>query len=233
MLGRVDISSATGQDSRPRFPLREKFIQTFKYETAQELEFQRLAVQLPASWKQIFPPGHQLNDIFSDLTAAIAHTDFKTMKKEFWRDVNFILYWLDPIMHKLLCLRSELTPLQEVCRLGIILFTGPIRRNCGKLGVDSTVYVRKLKDLFLATQDKIDWTPHTQLLLWVLFFGMLETWRLPEQCWYVSSLCLTARGLGLDSWAEVVESVSNFLWMENIFETDLDRFQNIVTLGFN
>jgi hypothetical protein len=189
-------------------------------------------MQLPAPWKQIFPHGHSFNAIFADLTAAIAHSIFKTTRKELWRGVDFILYWLDPIMHKLLCLRSELTsPQEEMCRLGIILFMGPIRRNCGKLGVSSKVYVRKLKALFLATRDEIDWTPQTQLLLWTLFFGMLETWRLPEQGWYVSSLCLTAKGLGLNSWDEIIESVSNFLWMENIFESDLDRFQDIVVLG--
>ena len=69
-------------------------------------------------------------------------------------------------MHKLFSMRSQLTSVQEeVCRLGIILFMGLIRRSCGKLGVSSTIYVRKLKALFLATQGEIDWTPYTQLLL--------------------------------------------------------------------
>lgn len=162
------------------FPCGRSSFKPSNVKQPRSLNFNDWWFQQPASWKKIFPRGHQLNDIFSNLTAAVTDTVFKTTKKEFWRDVNFILYWLDPIMHKLLCLRSELTSFQEVCRLGIILFMGQIQRNCGKLGVSSAVYVRKLKALFLATQDKIDWTPHTQLLLWVLFFGMLEPGDFPS-----------------------------------------------------
>jgi hypothetical protein len=58
----------------------------------------------------------------------------------------------------------------------------------------------------------------------------MESRGFPEQNWYMSSLCSTAKDLGLRSWEKVVDFVSSFLWMEDIFDAELHCVQDLVTL---
>jgi hypothetical protein len=199
-INRVDVSSASRQDTKPIFPLPEKLLNNFKAETSDELEFQAYTLRTPcAPWEQILRLQSPLNALFDEIAAAITHTQFKPMHNQEWKDVDFVLYWIEPIMQKLLSMEPPLHFRSSVLRLGICLFLGPIRSNYGKLGVSTKIYVTKLKSLLRAPTNhcSIEDDIPKPLLLWILFFGLMESWGLPEEEWFIEATIETAKECGL------------------------------------
>lgn len=177
-------------------------------------------------------PQSPFNAIFDEIVAAIAHTRFKSMLNQKWKDVDFIIYWIEPIMHKLLSMEYPLKFTDSVLRLGICLFLGPIRSDCGKLGVSTKIYVAKLKSLLRepkncrAIEDNIP----KRLLLWILFFGLLESWELPEEEWFIEATIKTGRDCGLHGWNDILEAIRSFLWMDEMFTVELERTRDRLML---
>jgi hypothetical protein len=84
--------------------------------------------------------------------------------------------------------------------------------------VSTKVYVSKLKALLSDTDDHVDWTPFNLLRLWLLFFGMLESWQQPEASWYDDSVSKVAERLEIAPWDSIVTAVKSILWFEDIFD---------------
>ena len=117
---------------------------------------------------------------------------------------------------------------KEACRLGIMLFLGEVRRRCGVQGVVTTVYTAKLKDLLEKSKGSMEWEPFNHLLLWLLFFGLLESQEDQEIDWYAGSICELTGGLTDSSWMGALATVKRFLWFDNVFEMKSKRIQDIV-----
>lgn len=223
----MDISAACRFDANPRFPLPEESFQNNVEQTPQEQEFHREFTQKSPLWQKLLPTDNPLIKVFDGINSAIIHAKFKESKKEKWKCVEYILHWIDPIMHNLLSLGTGTDKdnaeslLYNMCRLGICVFVGPIRRNCGKLGVSTKVYVKKLKQLLSNPCNANVIKVPRPFMLWILFFGMLESHGLQDEQWYLASLVKTARSFGL-AWDDLVKTVSGFLWMDNVFQKELE-----------
>jgi len=71
----------------------------------------------------------------------------------------------------------------------------------------------------------VDWSPCHPLLLWILFFGLLESWTVPQQHWFLTTLVAVAKTMGIGSWDAIVEAVKGFLWFEPVFDAKLEIFR--------
>lgn len=107
---------------------------------------------------------------------------------------------------------------QDASRLAIFFFLGELRRQCGALGVSTTLFLSKFKNHMMDFGATIDWQPCHPLLLWMLFFRILESWGLPEQDWYFETIVSVAKAMELGSWDAIVQEVKGFLWVEDIHD---------------
>ncbi len=175
--------------------------------------------------------------IFDELQRAIEVSRLKTARNQQWRVVNFVIFQIYPFVHQMLSMGLVANPndrwsiVQEASRLGILLLLGEIRRQCGALGVATRLYVRKLKLFMESLGTTVDWTSANLLLLWIMFFGFLESWELPEQDWYVESIHAVMARTTLRSWDDVIERVKSFLWVDDIYDKRIEVFREIVSSG--
>ncbi|KAG4438503.1 hypothetical protein IFR05_006026 [Cadophora sp. M221] len=224
----VEMTRICRQDTKPLFPVPKMF------DITQEQQFGNPSINLPSiatststrPWKDIFPASHPIIDTFDSLTSVIQLAALKATQDQSWKVVNFVIRRLYPIVHKLMDLKIEgaivndyWDIVQEASRLAIFFFLGELRRQCGALGVSTTLFLTKFKSHMIDFGSGIDWQPCHRLLLWMLFFGTLESWELPEQDWYVETIVRVAKAMGLGSWDAVVEEVKGFVWVEYIHDT--------------
>lgn len=161
------------------------------------------------------------------------YTKIKSARNENWIEVKFIVFWIDPIVHNLLGQGPATQPsngsdmAQELTRIGLIIFLFKLRRVCGQLGVLTTFFVVKLKTFASTLAWKVLWNTSKPLLLWVLFFGMLESWGSPDEIWYVETTTMAAHWMGLRSWDATVRAVKEFPWLDGLFDAEFERFKGI------
>ncbi|KUJ07837.1 uncharacterized protein LY89DRAFT_742603 [Mollisia scopiformis] len=228
----VDMTRSLRQDTKPLFPLPKRMLSAQNDQSADDFVF---FPQAPTSspWKHIFPPDHPTVSAFDDLHHAVEIARLKTARKQQWRVVNFVIFRIYPIVHRLHSMdvdpNNRWSIIQEASRLGISLFLGEMRRQCGALGVSTKLYVIKLKVFMEGLGSTIDWTSSNLLLLWIMFFGLLESWKLPEQDWYVESIYAIMARTTLRSWDDVVDGAKSFLWIDEIFDERIEIFRHIVS----
>ena len=130
--------------------------------------------------------------------------------------------WLEPILHRLLAARSMLRGtarehvMEEVCRLGTLLFLAPIWRVLGANPVRTAAVSRGLLDVLLGRV--VAWDELRPLLVWVLYFAAVETVDLAERSQFVFMLGVLARGVGVTEWGDVMGVVKSVLWVEAVFK---------------
>jgi hypothetical protein len=128
--------------------------------------------------------------------------------------------WMETIVYRLLCVR----PLQqgngrgdiieEVCRLGTLLFLTPLWRLLGRYTIWTAVISRKL--LLRLTENMVEWNGLKPLLVWVLYFAAIETNDLVERGHFVFMLAVVIKGMHLHKWDEVLSTLKNILWVEKV-----------------
>jgi hypothetical protein len=133
--------------------------------------------------------------------------------------------WTNPLIHKLLTWRpaklqdSPKTRLQEMMRIGILLYLCPVWRFFGVSPVDGTTFVSKLRDLLTTGNvgqlglDKF-WMFH----LWVLYVGGVEAQCSCNGSWYYEQIFRIMRKNSLLSWHEGLDIIKNVLWFSCLFE---------------
>lgn len=129
--------------------------------------------------------------------------------------------WTEPTMWRLLAIR----PLQqgnehdhvieEVCRLGTLLFLAPFWRKLGHTPVRTEAISRNLTIVLM--KHMIEWKELKPLLVWVLYFAAVETNDLAERSQLVFMLAIVMGGLQLDNWDDLMEIVKKVLWVEKAF----------------
>ncbi|KAH9207786.1 hypothetical protein DL95DRAFT_415304 [Leptodontidium sp. 2 PMI_412] len=223
----VEMTRICRQDTKPLFPVPKTF------DITQEQQFGSPSTTLPylttstpaRPWNDIFPVGHPIIDTFENLNSVIQLAASKATQDKSWKVVNFVIRRLYPIVHKLMSLKIEdaiindyWAIVQDASRLAIFFFLGELRRQCGALGVSTTLFLSNFKNHMMDFGATIDWQPCHPLLLWMLFFGILESWGLPEQDWYFETIVSVAKAMELGSWDAIVQEVKRFLWVEDIHD---------------
>jgi hypothetical protein len=99
----VDISDASRQDLKPRFPHPTKMLQDAK-ESANNLEISALSIRPLQPWRQWFDDSQVLETAFDGLSMAVQYTKSRGAQNQIWRQV---IHGIDPIMHRLLNMDSN------------------------------------------------------------------------------------------------------------------------------
>jgi hypothetical protein len=234
----VDVSGASRQDLKPRFPYPSKLLQEGVGIRNNDVKLSNLSIAYLLPWMQLYGGSQIMMTVFQDLRKAMEYAKFKAAQNRIWRQVAFVIHWIDPVIHTLLNMdpnfdhNDSSSVVQEACRLGLILFLGELRRKCGVMCVSTKVYLIKLKTLLSETNEHVEWDLCKPLRLFVLFFGMLESWKQPEAGWYAEAVSIEARGSRITSWEDIVAAAKSFLWFDDIFDSEIENFRNDVMSRF-
>jgi hypothetical protein len=158
-----------------------------------------------------------------------------------WKDHCSAGMYLEPLMYRLLSLSisappdNEITALQEVLRLALLLFLAPVQRKFGIRIVRTEIQVGKL----LALLQEQDWGPlidNCELYnvgIWTITMGLSETeqWS-PTRTSYLEAFRERIRPVGLTTIEQVQERLRGMIWVDELhgptFETLKEPIQLIL-----
>ncbi|KAG9193184.1 hypothetical protein G6011_03219 [Alternaria panax] len=129
--------------------------------------------------------------------------------------------WMEPTIYRLLAIRplnhgdSREVVIEEVCRLGTLLFLAPLWRELGQSPVWTAAISRNL--LLVLMKNMIEWYDLKPLLIWVLYSAAVETKDLAERSQFVFMLGILMSGMQLQEWDDVMSIVKSVLWVEKVF----------------
>lgn len=129
--------------------------------------------------------------------------------------------WLEPTIHRLLAIRplnhgnARENVVEEVCRLGTLLFLAPVWRSFGQSPVWTAAISRNL--LLVLTKNMVEWNDLKPLLIWVLYAAAIETKDLAERSQFVFMLGILMSGMQMQAWDDIMLIVKSVLWVEKVF----------------
>jgi hypothetical protein len=128
--------------------------------------------------------------------------------------------WLEPTLWRLLTLRplqqgtSPGHVIEEVCRLGTLLFLAPIWRWMGHSPVWTSALTQNL--IHVLHSQMIEWKELKPLLVWTIYFGAVETRDLEERGQLVFMLGIVMAGMGIGAWEDVMGVVKSVMWVGEV-----------------
>lgn len=129
--------------------------------------------------------------------------------------------WMEPTLYRLLAIRPSHHGndrghvIEEVCRLGTLLFLSPFWRTLGQSPVQTAVISHNL--LLVLTSTMTEWNELKPLLIWVIYFAAIETKDLAERSQFVFMLGILMSGLQLQEWDDIMQIVKSVLWVDKVF----------------
>lgn len=129
--------------------------------------------------------------------------------------------WMEPTIYRLLSIRplhhgnDREHVMEEVCRLGTLLFLSPFWRMLGQSPVRTAAICRNL--LHVLMENMIGWNELKPLLIWSLYFAAIETKDLAERSQFVFMLGILMSGMQLQEWDGIMQVVKSVLWVEKVF----------------
>ncbi|CAG5158171.1 uncharacterized protein ALTATR162_LOCUS5020 [Alternaria atra] len=181
-------------------------------------------------WKQQLPMQLDWITIFDDIVQLIS-VDRAFNKEQLLLSISSGS-WMEPTAYRLLSIRPLLQGndrghvIEEVCRLGTLLFLSPFWRLLGRSIVRTAAISRKL--LLLLMKDMVEWNELKPLLVWVLYFAASETKDLAERSQYVFMLAVLMSGMRLQEWNKTMQILKNVLWVEKVFAGSDDLIRDEV-----
>jgi len=224
----VDLAGACRRDSKARFPPPDTLIQE-AHNTNHSPAIGAYGISpFLASYIGLYIQDHLLVNAFHDLGIAIEYINRKSRLGEPWADINFFVYWIDPIVHSLVGQEflEEGKLLQEATRLGLLLFLSKIRRYCGQLGVSTRCFSAKLRSLVSRKNVSNFGVSAKKILLWALLMGLVESKEEADQSWYIIKVAEIAYEMGFWSWSETFGSVKDCIWIRDVFDAEEDKFRD-------
>lgn len=234
----VDMCGACSRDARPRFPLPTHLIHTTQSAALRGTSLPNQA-QLTSILHHITIRDENLQQAVNNTLIALSYIKLKALRNESWLQVLIVVFWIESIVHTLvghyiadLYSSSASNLVEEVIRLGLMLFLCIIRRECGQLGVETQVLVMKLKKLLEMKGSDMDWnclgetSNGKKVALWCFYMGMLESRGLPEEMWFHKMVRKEGYKLGLWECSEILSAVRGVLWIDEVFEDRLSHLED-------
>jgi len=169
-------------------------------------------------WKQQLPTQLDWVTIFDDVVQLISMDHaFNLTQFELAATSGS---WIEPTIYRLLAIRPmELGKdrghiLEEVCRLGTLLFLAPFWRVLGQSPVWTATISQNL--LLVLSSYRTDWNELKPLLVWALFFAAVETSDPAERSQFVSMLAMVMSGMQIQDWDSLLGVVKGVLWVEGV-----------------
>jgi hypothetical protein len=214
-VNRADLIGCFAQDFPPVIPLPQRW----KVDLEPLAHLPRPSTPISLVWKQRLPMQRDWITIFDDVAQLISLDQAFNIEQLML--ANTTGSWMEPAMYRLLAIRPLLHSnnseqvMEEVCRLGTLLFLSPFWRLLGLSPVRTAVISRNL--LLVLTENRVDWNELRPLLVWVLYFAAIETKDLAERGQYVSMLAAVMAAMQLQEWDEIMQIVKGVLWVEKVF----------------
>ncbi|KAJ4293499.1 hypothetical protein N0V90_008782 [Kalmusia sp. IMI 367209] len=213
-----DLVGAFSQDIPPVIPLPKRWQANSRSPPGSPRPFNTISLK----WKQRFPTMLDWIDIFDDV-AQLIMLDRGFTEKEF-KLAETTGCWMEPTMVRLLAIRplvrgsdSE-NVMEEVCRLGTMLFLAPIWRWLGA----SPVWTFNLTTNLLSAlySHMIEWGELKPLLIWSVYFAGVETRDPQQRSQFAFILAVLMGGLQIQDWDELMHIVKSVLWVEGVFTSN-------------
>lgn len=140
--------------------------------------------------------------------------------------------WIEPTLYRLLSMRpmSHGTErehiMEEVCRLGTLIFISPFWRMLGQAPVRTAALTRNL--MLVLSQNMVEWNELKPLLIWVVYYAAVETEDLAERSQFVFMLGVLMSGLQLREWESLMQIVKSVLWVEKVYAGSDDLIRDEV-----
>jgi hypothetical protein len=104
--------------------------------------------------------------------------------------------------------------MEEVCRLGTLLFLAPIWRWMGHSPVWTSAILHNF--LLVLQSHMIEWKELKPLLVWSIYFGAVETRDLGERGQLVFMLGIVMTGIGIGAWEDLMGVVKSVMWVGEV-----------------
>jgi hypothetical protein len=170
-------------------------------------------------WKQQLPMLVDWISIFDDIVELIS------LDQAFNEDQLMLAAtsgsWMEPIMYRLLVMRplqqgnSRDHVIEEVCRLGTLLFLSPLWRSLGHSPVWTAAISHNL--YLILIKDRVEWNELKPLLIWVLYFAAIETDDPVERRHFIFMLAILMSGMQLQEWEAMMQIIKRVLWVEKLY----------------
>lgn len=202
-LHRADICGCFSQDIPPRVPLPLPWVQSIAFPLIGDPN--NIPNPVQRMWRDEFPNTYEWLSVY-DLLYTFIH--------ELKRPCSL---WMEPVLHRLLSLRpsksavdfTRASIVEDVCRIGSLLFLAPMWRLSGLHPVRTMQMRNNLLDL-LKTH-RVDWGQCRVILLWTLAQAVREAEKGIEQREFAIMLLMVSRQMRLFSWQDIIARVESVL----------------------
>ena len=186
-------------------------------------------------WKQQLPSYLDWVTIFDDIVQLISLDGaFNKQQLELAATSGS---WIEPTIHRLLAIRplalgnGRGNILEEVCRLGTLLFLTSFWRILGQSPVHTAAISRNLRRVLL--QYETEWHELKPLLAWTLYHAALETADPALRSQFVFMLAAVMSGMQIQAWEEFIAIVKSVLWVDSMaaVSDDLIREEVMQVVG--
>jgi myo-inositol catabolism protein IolC len=169
-------------------------------------------------WKQQLPTHLDWVTIFDDVVQLISLDGaFNKQQLELAATSGS---WIEPTIHRLLAIRplalgsNRGNVLEEVCRLGTLLFLTSFWRTLGQSPVHTMTISRNLRLVLL--QYKTEWYELKPLLAWTLYHAAVETADPALRSQFIFMLAVVMSGMQIQGWEEFLLIVKSVLWVDSV-----------------
>ncbi|KAH7067953.1 hypothetical protein FB567DRAFT_541528 [Paraphoma chrysanthemicola] len=229
----ADLLGSFFQDIQPMVPLPKKWEADSKSPPASPRRYSPISL----AWKQQMPMQTGWVALFDDVVQLISLDRAFSEKQLALATASGC--WLEPILWKLLSLRplqhgnNREHVIEEVCRLGTLLFLAPVWRMMGQTPVWTAAISHNL--LVVLMEHMTEWKELKDLLIWVLYFAAIETSDLGKRSHLVFMLAVLMGGMQIATWDDLMRTVKGVLWVERAFASsdELIRDEVLATVAQN
>ncbi|KAH7413949.1 hypothetical protein DE146DRAFT_638973 [Phaeosphaeria sp. MPI-PUGE-AT-0046c] len=210
----ADLLSTFAQDIPPQIPMPEKWVSNSKCPATMPRSYCPISL----AWKRMLPLRLDWITIFDDVVQLISRDQaFSEEQLDLCMRSGC---WVEATLWRLLSIRplhlgsEDEHVMEEVCRLGTLLFLAPCWRQLGHSPVWTAALSRNLLSVLM--KHMIEWKELKPLLAWTLFFAAVETRDLFERSRLVFMLSIIMGGLNIHDWGEFMQIVKGVLWVDHI-----------------
>jgi hypothetical protein len=164
----------------------------------------------------------EMMDILTELSVLTMALSADSAQRVSWDDPNFPGFAFYPTLYKLLAIQTISNEnnfrdaVQEMCRLGGILFLAEVRRKFGISPIVTHVQTTKLRRL-LDTNHMLRGEELDCIRIWAIVMACCAEPTEANRAWAVRALIRSSVFSRYQSWDNLINMISNLWWIEEVF----------------
>jgi hypothetical protein len=222
----IELNICAAQDTVPRFPIPFHLIGSPYSATHESRGRKHLDQLIQVSGLFSLLSSAEMLDIFTELSFLVIALTAEGSLRIQWDADNFPGFGFYPTLHKLLSRQDDSgNPVQEMCRLGAILFLAEVRRKFGISPVVTNVQCSKLQELLHANE--VLWVKQLDhIRVWTILMGGCAAETPSGHHWAVKALIRSKNCLKERSCAEFIDMASQVWWIDEVFLSKSQELQS-------